>query len=393
MRRALLAGLTSLALGTGALQAQVEVAFEPQKMIPGPWKFDNFPYFTVTPNDGFMLIGRAQYGQAADYLDRVSMARRFAIEGGLSPSGSRFVALMVDVPRLAKGWRLAADFRLERNNRFGAFDHIGLSPSLQQWDQSPEGPYARVRRLKASARIEVTRTLVGSLAIAASGTLSKVTWSRFDGPATVESPVPAAGPIRRLEDQHDAVGRVALVLDLRDREFEPQKGALLEGGVYAGSFGEGYTGAYAIGSGFVNPRFGTVIAARVGGRSVSAGSPLDARYIVPAWENPLIALGGSETHRALDIGRYAGQGVIFGSLEIRQIVVDGGDMLGIYGLAFLDVGRSFEREEFRITTEGLKVGGGLGVAIRILRANIFNITAARGPDGTCLLYTSDAADE
>ena len=82
--------VAAMMLGAGALQAQVEVAFEPQEMIPGPWKFDNFPYFTVTPNDGFMLIGRAQYGQAADFLDRVSMARRFAIEGGASPSGSRY---------------------------------------------------------------------------------------------------------------------------------------------------------------------------------------------------------------------------------------------------------------------------------------------------------------
>lgn len=387
MRRTLLAGTVALMLGWGTLQAQVEVAFDRQEMIPGPWKFDNFPYFTVTPNDGFMLIGRAQYGQAADFLDRVSMARRFAIEGGAAPSGSRFAALMVDMPRLAKGWRVAADFRLERNNRFGAFRHIGLSPSIQQWSQSPEDDYSRVRRTKTSARLEVTRTVVGPLAVTASAALSEVTWSRFTGPATVVDVI-SNEPIPELPGQADAVGRVGLVLDLRDREFEPQKGVLLEGGVYAGSFGEGYDGGYAIGSGFINPRFGTVIAARLGGRSVGAESPLDARYTIPAWENPLIALGGPETHRALDIGRYAGQGVLFGSLELRQVVVDGGDMLGIYGLAFLDAGRTFELEDFRITTEGLKVGGGIGVAIRVLRANVFNITAARGPDGTKVMVGS-----
>ena len=195
-------------------------------------------------------------------------------------------------------------------------------------------------------------------------------------------------PIRELPAQSDAVARLGVVLDLRDREFEPQRGVLLEGGVYAGSFGEGYNGGYAMGSGFINPRFGTVIAVRAGGRSVSAESPLDARYTIPAWERPLIALGGPQTHRALDIGRYAGQGVLFGSLEVRQVMIDGGDMLGIYGLAFMDFGRSFEREEFRITTEDLKVGGGLGIAIRVLRANVFNITAARGPDGTKVMVGS-----
>lgn len=376
MRRVVLAGLASLALAAGTLQAQVEVAFEPQEMIPGPWKFDNFPYFTVTPNDGFMFIGRAQYGQAADFLDRVSMARRFAIEGGAAPSGSRFVALMVDMPRLAKGWRLGADFRLERNNRFGATRHIN-APFLDL--SPPTGFFYRVRRVRASARVEVTRTIVGPLAVSASGSLSEVDWSRLPGILETQ---------KYEKSENDVVGRLAVVLDLRDREFEPQRGVLLEGGVYAGSFGDGYNGGYAIGSGYINPRFGTVLAARVGGRSVGAESPMDARYTIPAWENPLIALGGPETHRALDIGRYAGQGVLFGSLEIRQVMIDGGDMLGIYGLAFVDAGRSFEREEFRITTEGLKVGGGLGVAIRILRANVFNITAARGPDGTKVMVGS-----
>lgn len=383
MRRGLLAGIAAVMLGAGALQAQVEVAFEPQEMIPGPWKFDNFPYFTVTPNDGFMLIGRAQYGQAADFLDRVSMARRFAIEGGASPSGSRFVALMVDMPRLAKGWRVAADIRLERNNRFGA---LGRVPGSGELDLAPEAPYHRGRRVHASARLEVTRVLVGPLSVALSGSTSTTDWTRLpDGTIAGLSSGPGASG---MLDESDAIGRVALVLDLRDREFEPQKGVLLEAGAYAGSFGEGYHGGYAIGSGFINPRFGTVVALRAGGRSVSAESPLDARYTIPAWENPLIALGGPETHRALDIGRYAGQGVLFGSVELRQVMIDGGDMLGIYGLAFLDAGRSFEREEFRITTEDLKVGGGIGVAIRILRANVFNITAARGPDGTKVMVGS-----
>lgn len=378
MRRCVLAGVAAVMLGSSALHAQVEVAFEPQEMIPGPWKFDNFPYFTVTPNDGFMLIGRAQYGQAADFLDRVSMARRFAIEGGASPSGSRFVALMVDMPRLAKGWRVAADFRLERNNRFGAFAWVG-NPELL--NLSADDDYARARRVAASARVEVTRTIVGPLAVAASGALSGTDWSRIPAPSR-----DSAFPTTR--EENDAVGRIALVLDLRDREFEPQRGVLLEGGVYAGAFGEGYSGGYAIGSGFINPRFGTVIALRAGGRSVNAESSLDARYTIPAWERPLIALGGPQTHRALDIGRHAGEGVLFGSVEVRQVMIDGGDMLGIYGVAFLDAGRSFEREEFRVTTEDLTVGGGIGVAIRILRANVFNITAARGPDGTKVMVGS-----
>jgi len=371
--------MLALVLG-GALpaSAQTEIAFNRQEMIPGPWKFDNFPYFTVTPNDGFMLIGRAQYGQAADFLDRVSMARRFAIEAGASPSGSRFAALMVDLPRLAPGWRVAADFRLERNNRFGAFDR-DINDELIQ---SPEELFTRARRVRSSARVEVTRALVGPLALAVSGTVSTTDWHRLP---------PAAGqtslPLPPLTE-NDAMGRVSLVLDLRDREFETQQGALLEAGLYAGSFGEGYTGGYAIASAFLAPRFGTVLAARVGGRHVGTEAPLDARYLIPAWERPLLALGGPATHRAFATGRYGGEGVLFGSLEARQIVLDGGDFVGIYLLGFLDAGRTFEHEDFRLTTDQLKVGGGLGVALRILRANIFNITAGKAPDGVKVMVGS-----
>jgi hypothetical protein len=41
----------------------------------------------------------------------------------------------------------------------------------------------------------------------------------------------------------------------------------------------------------------------------------------------------------------------------------------------------FERESFRITTDDLKVGGGGGVALRILRSTIFTFNFAGGPDG------------
>lgn len=369
MRRLVILALV-LAWGTaGRAAAQTEVAFSGQEMIPGPWKFDNFPYFTVTPNEGFMLIGRAQYGRAADYLDRISMDSRFALEGGASPGGSRFAALMVDLPRIARGWRLAADFRLERNNRFGAFARDpGGDLAL-----SPGDDHVRARRTRSSARVEVTRRLVGPLAIAASGSLSATDWLRLP-PETGTMPAP-------LREENDAVGRVGLVLDLRDREFEPQKGALIEGGVYAGSFGEGYTGGYALASGFVTPRFGTVLAARIGGRSVGPDASLDARYQVPAWERPLLVLGGPQSNRGLPPGRLAGRGVLFASLEVRQVVVDGGDFAGVYLLGFVDAGRTFEDEEFRITADALEVSGGLGVALRILRANIFNLTAAKGPDG------------
>lgn len=393
MRRPVLIVLILLLGGAGSAPAQTEIAFDRQEMIPGPWKFDNFPYFTVTPNDGFLLIGRAQYGQAADFLDRVSMARRFAVEAGASPSGSRFAAVMVDLPRLATGWRLAADFRLERNNRFGFY---GLGNETEEVDGAPDEPYGnRARRTRALARVEVTRALAGRLALAMAAGTGTTKWRSLPGNSAFADFTSLRGGTL---DEGDSWGRVALVLDLRDNEFEPKNGALVEGGAFLGTGGEGYAGGYAIASGYVEPAFGTVIAARLGGRSMDSEAPVSARFGIPAWEREISVLGGPNSHRSLAVGRFAGHSVLFSSLELRQVVVDGGDFAGVYLLVFLDAGRVFERslvmdapsprEPFRLTADGLQVGGGVGVAIRILRANVFNFTAAKGPDGVRVMVGS-----
>lgn len=386
------AALLAAALA-GPAAAQTEIEFQKPEMVAGPWKFDNFPYFTVTPNDGFMLIGRAQYGQSADFLDRVSMAKRLAFEGGLSPSGSRFASLRLDAPRLAPGWRVASELRIERANRFGFY---GLGNDTYELESSEAAPHPnRVRRQRALARVEVTRALAGPLALAVAGGTGRTTWTVLEGHSWFSD---YAGQFGGQFDEDNTWGRVALVVDTRDNEYLTTRGVLMEGGVFTGSGGDGYTGWYALLSGYAQPRFGTVLAARLGGRSMSSEAPLTARFELPAWERDVPSLGGPGSHRALAIGRFAGHSVLFGSVELRQLIVDGGDFGGVYGLAFLDAGRVFEHEEimdaalprenFRLTTDGLKVGGGIGLGLRILRANVLSITAARGPDGTKVMVGS-----
>lgn len=368
-------------------QAQQEVEFHGPELVAGPWKLDNFPYFTVTPNDGFMVIGRVQYGQAADFLDRVSMARRIALEGGVSPSGSRFASLRFDAPRLADGWRVASELRIERANRMG---YYGLGNSREEIAPGDDSPYVnRVRRNRAVARVEVTRALTGPISLAVAGGTGRTTWSALEGHSVFSDETGHSGG--RIEED-DTWGRLALVVDLRDNEYEPKRGVLIEGGVFTGSGGDGYTGWYALFSGYAQPGFGTVLAAQLGGRSMSSEAPLTARYEIQTWEHEVSVLGGPGSHRALAIGRFVGHSVLFGSLELRQQIVDAGDFGGVYGLAFVDAGRVFEsdlildaplpRQNFRLTTDGLKVGGGIGVGLRILRANVLNVSVARGPDGT-----------
>jgi hemolysin activation/secretion protein len=108
---------------------------------------------------------------------------------------------------------------------------------------------------------------------------------------------------------------------------------------------------------------------------------LYARYDLPTWNDQLPVLGGEYSHRSFDTGRFAGKGTLFGNLEVRHDLLPFGDLGAITLLAFLDAGRVFEEESFRLTTDDLHVGGGGGVALRILRSTIFTFNFAGGPDG------------
>ena len=54
-------------------------------------------------------------------------------------------------------------------------------------------------------------------------------------------------------------------------------------------------------------------------------------------------------------------------------------------VGFVDVGRVFPPGGFRLTTDGLKVGGGAGVLVQLLAETaILGFTTAWGPDGLTL---------
>ena len=181
--------------------------------------------------------------------------------------------------------------------------------------------------------------------------------------------------------QDDVTGRLALVYDTRDNEYNTHQGLLLEAGTQVGSGSDGYTRQYVILRGYLPVREGTVVAARIAGSGMGGTPPLDARFTLPGWEHPVPVLGGEYSHRGLDYGRLTGRGTLFGNLEVRHDLLPFGDLGAITLLAFLDAGRVFEEEGFRLTTEDMKVGGGGGVALRVLRSSIFAFNFAGGPDG------------
>jgi outer membrane protein assembly factor BamA len=340
-----------------------------------PWRTSYFPYITGGANDGPVLAFRVHHFQAAEYEDRVTTNAAFTAEAGITPRGGRHIILRFRAPQLWNNWRVKALAAAGREVRFGYF---GLgNETVDNGDLVTDAqPFLyRVRRARYGGQVDLTRRLQGPWQVALMG---NVEWTRF---TTLPGPSLFASDFGSELKEEDVSGRVAVIYDTRDLEYNTHRGVLLEAGAQLGSGGDGYTRLYTVLRGYVSPREGTVIAARLAASGMGGTPTLNARYIIPAWEDQISVLGGQYSHRSFDTGRFAGKDVLLGNLEVRHDLIAFGDLGAITLLGFVDAGRVFENETFKLTTNDLKVGGGGGVALRILRSTIFAFNFAGGPDG------------
>jgi outer membrane protein assembly factor BamA len=357
-----------------AERLQGQVSEEPESGIP--WRTSYFPYLSGGSNDGPVLAFRVRHWQAAEYEDRVTANAALNLEAGITPRGGRHAYAQFRAPQILEGWRFDAKAGAWREVRFGYFG-LGNDTEYNKDEVTDAQPFLyRVRRTRYRGKLEVTRRIQGPLQVAVLGDIERARFTSLPGPSHF-----AADFEPDELKQTDVSGRVALVYDTRDNEFNTHQGLLLEAGAQVGSGGDGYTRLYSVLRGYLSIREGTVVAARLGASGMGGTPSLDARYIIPGWEREIPVLGGEYSHRALDTGRLAGRHLLFGNLEVRHDLLAFGDLGAITLLGFVDAGRVFEGEGFKLTADDLKVGGGGGVALRILRPTIFTFNFAGGPDG------------
>ncbi len=385
MTRGLILPLTlSCALASGAAAqtptdtASIAAAQDTAEESSVPWRTSYFPYLTGGANDGPVLAARIRYWQPADYEARYTTNASATLDAGITARGSRFVTAQFRAPGLWKDWRLTALASADRQARYGYF---GLgNATVEDKDLIDEThPFLyRVRRSRYRAVAELTRIVRGPFKVAFQANIEQVRFTSLPGLSVFTSEF----PVGELEE-NDAAGRLAVVYDTRDIEYNTHRGLLLEAGTQVGSggSGNGYTRQYTILRGWLPVREGTVIAARVAAAGMGGRPTLNTRFSLPGWEQAVPVLGGEYSHRSFDTGRFAGKGTLFANLEVRHDLISFGDLGAITLIAFADAGRVFEREGFSLTTRDMKAGGGGGVALRILRSTIFTLNLAGGPDG------------
>lgn len=340
------------------------------------WVDSRYPYVTSGANDFPMLAGKWQWTQPVDdYLSPLPFLGNISLDAGISFNSSYFMTAQLRLPRFREGWRLAATASMVREARLGFFG-IGNNSTFDDGLVNDDQPFFyRVRRKRQLVNGEITRRISGPFHVSAALGYQRSLLSDLPGPSVFRTQFAS-----EVKDD-DFTGRISLILDTRDSEFNTTRGVQAEAGISTGTGGTGYRRVYGIVRGFVSPREGTVLAARIGGAAMTDGPPLHARFELPVWEAPMIIFGGDDTHRAFDEGRFIGEHVLFSNLEIRHNILDLATLGSISAVAFFDAGRVFEQENFRITTEDLKLGGGAGIAIRLLRSTMFTFNMAKGDEG------------
>jgi len=367
-------GLTGLGIMIGL--ALLPAAGAAQKQPDLPWKDSFYPVFTSLANNFPLLVIHYEQRKGADYFARTPYAGLFSLDVGASTAGSRLAVARLQAPLLVERWRFAATLGATRASRFGYFG-LGNDSDYDGDNVRKSQPFFyRARRSRYIGEVEISRQLAGPVYLSLAGALEHSNLSDLPRPSVFRTE-------QGDEDvtDTDARGRVTLVFDTRDNEFNTMRGVFAQTSLALGSGGDGYHRVTADLRGFIPVREGTILAARVAGSALSDQAPLNARFEMPVWEGEVSVLGGTNSHRGLAFQRLAGKGVLFGSVEVRHDLLNLGDLGAFTLFGFVDAGRVFEAEDFKLTTEDMKVGAGGGLAIRLLRFLIWSFNFGGGPDG------------
>ncbi|MGE0352395.1 MAG: BamA/TamA family outer membrane protein [Gemmatimonadales bacterium] len=340
------------------------------------WVDSRYPYITASANDFPVFAARFLWTRRArDYFSPLPYAGNLSLDVGLSLKGSYFAMAKYHLPGIRDGWRLLAQARATRESRFGYFG-VGNNTRFDDNLITDAQPFLyRVKREQTAAQVEVSRRIKGPFRVSLATGVQRTEFKELPGPSVFRQDNPP-----NLTDT-DVTGRLSLMLDTRDNEYNTHRGLFLETGALAGSGGDGYTRLYANLRGYLPLREGTVVALRLLGAGLGGDPPLEARFELPMWENTIEIFGGTQTDRAFDDGRFAGKHVLLGNLEVRHDILNLETLGAITAIGFVDAGRVFEGEPFKLTTKDVKWGGGGGIAIRLLRSTIFTFNLAKGEEG------------
>ena len=376
-----------------ALVAVLATAFPVAAQLPavmpaGSYVMDRwYPKVFWSPTEGFTaggyfsLVAPLRYSEYdAPPAQRIGVS----LNGQAATSGSRFIRLDAFAPYYWVGWRLRATVSLERRNRDPFF---GVGPDTPYDDANTvNNPrFYQARRDRTWARLEVQRNVAGGLRLlvgahAERWRLDPLAETSVLGQLALTDPTLPIGVSRT-----DVAFRGGAVFDTRDNEAMPRRGILIEAihtVADAGTAGdETYDRTLVSARGYLTLHPQWDVSARVAAQRMGGTPSLGSLYLIDQSDMPINGLGGSQTHRGLAEQRLLGKDKLWTNLDVHYTAFEIPTLVRVAFVAFVDAGRVFQTEDFRLTTEGLQLGAGSGVLLTMFRNAVLGLTVAGGPDG------------
>jgi len=271
--------LAAVLLASSPAAAQLPAIFP----AGSAWKDLFYPKAFWTPREGFTAGAYFGIALPTRYADQTASPYRIltSLDGQVSTSGSRFLALDAWAPALADGWRFHLTLALKHWMREPYFG-LGNGTTTDAGDIGGRDRYYRIERVRNYARGDVQRRIIGPVRL-----LVGFHWEHwFLDTLRTESALGAeiaAGGLDRIGiGTADVSARVGLVVDTRDREAATRRGILVEAihtRADADVLGDvTYSRTSMSARGFLSfgERWG--LAARLAGQSMGGAPPLGSRF-------------------------------------------------------------------------------------------------------------------
>ncbi len=369
----------------GALVATRADAQIPRLPTIGPnWIGAGYPKLFYTSREG--LVVGLYYEQILppgfeDWSDPPPYRAKLSIDGQLSTSGSRWFRTEARMPNLVPGWRFLLSFDAQRLAREGYFG-VGNDTEFDR-DNVTEGQkhFYRSDVRRVFVRGEVQRRIVSDLRVLVGFHAER--W-RMDT-------LPGRTLLALDNDPNIGIGtnemtaRFGLVFDTRDDEVTPSGGVLIQallGRADASVAGDvTYTNKIVSAAAYVPVSDKVTLAGRVLGQSMTGSPPLGSLYRIDASDRAFGGVGGSMSHRGFARHRFLGPHKLISNFDVRYRAAGQRQVVSVSLIGFVDAGRVFTDGGFRLTTNGMHVGGGSGVVATIGRAGVLGLSFGVSDDG------------
>lgn len=351
-----------------------------------------YPKLLYTARDGFGFGAHAALQQPLrfDAWDKpYPYHASLAFDVLATTNGSHGAALVFSAPGLSDGWRFAAEASAWRWAR-DPYHGLGNASRFDKANRIGAPRFYRAQHDRFRLRGEAQRRLVGPLRFLAGFGIDRARLAPLAGPSVLASDIRAGQDPTLGSFATDAGVRVGLVVDTRNDEAAPERGLLAEaifGAADASVAGDmSYTRTTVSIRGYVpvTPRF--QLAGRLLGQGMTGTPRTTALYLIEESDRTATGLGGARSLRIVRDNRYLGRNKLLGNLEARVLLFGLPQVYRLTAVAFVDGGRVFEPDAFRVTFNGWHVGGGGGLFLQIGRSAIIGGTAGVGPDGVALNF-------